>query len=229
MLALSVLLAFSLVYLSVAASIYNNNNNNNSIRSSTTTKITNNTTTTSTAPSTNTSTSANDIIVTYTGGYSCSLLYKNKTYRCALGKNGVNIDKKEGDGTTPLGRFPLRQVFYREDRIGNPTFLPAFTNRTITLSNYGWCDDSSSIYYNQFVYLPFSPSHEDLYLSSDVYDIFAVVGYNDAPIVPYKGSAIFFHVTSSYGGTAGCIAMGIDDLVEVLGGLEENSYIVIQQ
>ena len=31
-----------------------------------------------------------------------------KEYQCAIGKNGVTTDKKEGDWATPVGCFPLR-------------------------------------------------------------------------------------------------------------------------
>ena len=45
---------------------------------------------------------------------------------CSLGRTGVSSDKHEGDGATPIGRFPIRQVFYRADRVPPPaTKLPA--------------------------------------------------------------------------------------------------------
>ncbi|MGH8514769.1 MAG: L,D-transpeptidase family protein, partial [Gammaproteobacteria bacterium] len=33
----------------------------------------------------------------------------------ALGRTGIRALKREGDGGTPLGRFPIRQVLYRAD------------------------------------------------------------------------------------------------------------------
>ena len=59
-----------------------------------------------------------------TTGY---LLVDIRAYRCALGYGGVSLPgaKREGDGTVPGGRFPLRQVLYRPDRRPPPaTRLP---------------------------------------------------------------------------------------------------------
>ena len=39
---------------------------------------------------------------------------------CALGRGGVRADKREGDGATPLGTFPLRRLWYRADRLEAP-------------------------------------------------------------------------------------------------------------
>ena len=38
--------------------------------------------------------------------------------RCALGRSGVRpaADKREGDGASPLGVWPIRRVLYRPDR-----------------------------------------------------------------------------------------------------------------
>ncbi len=135
---------------------------------------------------------AADILVKHTSGYSCSLTFLNKTMPCSLGKNGVTNDKHEGDGKTPTGRFPLRRIFYRSDKIIEP-FLPLSHPEFITVNATE----------TNFV-TPFTESHEDLWLSSsNVYDLLAVIGYNDAPVVPNLGSAIFFHVTETYGSTAG--------------------------
>ena len=156
-----------------------------------------------------------DIYVQATGGYSCSLAFQGLTFQCSLGRNGVvpAEDKVEGDGSTPAGAYPIRRVFYRADRVPAPnTYLEANATR----SDYGWCDDSEAPTYNEFVYLPTPYSHEDLYLNSSYYDLLGVIGYNDDPPVPGKGSAIFFHVTPDYGSTSGCVAMHVDNLTWVL-------------
>jgi len=31
------------------------------------------------------------------------LTYRGIEFRCAIGRNGVTVDKKEGDGATPVG------------------------------------------------------------------------------------------------------------------------------
>ena len=37
--------------------------------------------------------------------------------RCALGRSGIGDKISEGDGHTPIGRFPLRRVMVRGDRV----------------------------------------------------------------------------------------------------------------
>jgi L,D-peptidoglycan transpeptidase YkuD (ErfK/YbiS/YcfS/YnhG family) len=166
-----------------------------------------------------------DIMVTSTGGYSCSLEFKNRTFQCSLGRNGVTNDKVEGDGCTPQGIFPLRRAFYRKDRLHSEPSTVLELN--ITLPTYGWCDDVNSEDYNQFVYLPTNASHEELWLSTSYYDLMAVIGYNDDPPIPGKGSAIFFHVTPDYGSTSGCVAMALQDLEWVLANVEEGTQMQI--
>ena len=44
------------------------------------------------------------------------LVLGDRLFRAALGRGGVSVDKREGDGATPAGLLPLRRVFYRADR-----------------------------------------------------------------------------------------------------------------
>lgn len=124
---------------------------------------------------------------------------------CALGRGGRRHVKWEGDGATPIGRWPLRQVFYRADRVRRPrTGLPVAPLRP----DFGWCDDPASQLYNRLVHLPFSARHERLWRDDHLYDIIVVVGYNDAPRTLRKGSAIFMHLAQpGYKPTEGCIAL----------------------
>jgi L,D-peptidoglycan transpeptidase YkuD (ErfK/YbiS/YcfS/YnhG family) len=65
--------------------------------------------------------------------------------------------------------------------------------------------------------LPFAAGHERLWRDDHVYDVIAVVGYNDEPVVPGRGSAIFLHVARpGYAPTEGCIALSLDDALSVL-------------
>ncbi len=165
------------------------------------------------------------------GDSSCVLTFQGRQILCALGRGGVvsSEDKVEGDGCTPSGSYPLREGYFREDRIGPiQSSIPKFFNVTQTRPNFGWCDEPSDSNYNKFVYLPHNSSYENLWLTdSVVYDLFAVIGYNDNPVTPGKGSAIFFHVTENYGATAGCIAIRLDDLMWVLQNILPSTEIVI--
>lgn len=162
-------------------------------------------------------------------GHDGRLEFNGKTYRCAVGSGGVvDVDKKvEGDGATPAGSYLLRKVHYRPDRFGKSpiTQLPM---RAMT-PNDGWCDDEEHPEaYNRFVTLPYSGSHEELWRDDHLYDIVAEIGYNDAPAVPGKGSAIFMHVArKTYSPTAGCVALALPDLMEVLRQIEPDTRIEI--
>ena len=135
-------------------------------------------------------------------------------YRCALGRGGIVMDKREGDGGTPVGGFALRRVLYRPDRLDAPaTGLPV----DAIAPEDGWCDDPAHPDYNRPVGLPFSASHEKLWRDDEVYDVILILGHNDDPPVPGKGSAIFMHVARpDYAPTEGCVALALEDLLAVL-------------
>jgi L,D-peptidoglycan transpeptidase YkuD (ErfK/YbiS/YcfS/YnhG family) len=164
----------------------------------------------------------NRIIVDPSG----KLFWRGEEYRCVLGSAGIKTDKKEGDGATPAGCFLLREILYRADRVQKPkTKLPV---RALT-KNDGWCDDSTCIAYNRLVQLPHRGSHEKLWREDDVYDIIAVVGYNDDPPVPGNGSAIFMHIArEGYSPTAGCVALAKDDLLRVLASVPNSVLLCIK-
>jgi L,D-peptidoglycan transpeptidase YkuD (ErfK/YbiS/YcfS/YnhG family) len=144
------------------------------------------------------------------------LLWAGREVRCSLGRGGVRdaVNKQEGDGATPLGHWPMRQVFYRPDRLPKPeTGLPV-----VALSpDLAWCDDPAHSFYNRQVDLPFPASHEKLWREDHIYDLIVVLGYNDAPVVPGKGSAIFFHLARpDFSPTEGCVACAPEDLLDLL-------------
>jgi len=122
--------------------------------------------------------------------------------------------KKEGDGATPAGEFPLRYVWYRGDRIPAPeTALP---KRALDRTD-GWCNAPEDPRYNQHVPLPCAASTEALWRDDNLYDIIVVLGFNDEPVIKGAGSAIFMHVArADYSPTAGCVALALEDLQEIL-------------
>ena len=136
--------------------------------------------------------------------------------RCALGKGGVvpASAKREGDGASPAGRWAMRRVFYRPDRVNPPeTALPL-----VPLSpEDGWCDAPEDPLYNRPVTLPYGASHEKMWREDHVYDVVVELGYNDDPPVPGRGSAIFMHLARpDWSGTEGCVALTLQNLLAVL-------------
>jgi len=151
------------------------------------------------------------------------LSWSGKTYTCATGKGGFIVDKKEGDGATPIGLFLLRRIFYRADRVGQiSTALPA----QIIRQTDGWCDDIQDDQYNRHIQLPRRCSYEKLWREDGLYDIVVELGYNDDPCIIGCGSAIFMHVArSNYQKTEGCIALAKGDLLEVIKTARTGTYI----
>lgn len=136
--------------------------------------------------------------------------------RCALGPAGMipAADKREGDGASPAGVWPIREVWYRPDR-GPP---PATELRVHALAeDDGWCDDPKDPAYNTHVKVPYPAGHERLWREDGVYDIVVVLGHNDDPPVPGMGSAIFLHLCRpGFPPTEGCVAIERADLEDLL-------------
>jgi len=163
-------------------------------------------------------------IIVYPNG---KLIWENQEFRCALGKSGISKNKREGDGATPAGCFPVKEVFYRSDRIKKPeTIIPT---RPLN-KNDGWCDDPKDKNYNKFVKLPYFASAESLWRNDNLYDIIITLGYNDSPPIPEKGSAIFIHTARpNYSPTAGCIALVKPDIRKLLKKINKESLVCIKE
>jgi L,D-peptidoglycan transpeptidase YkuD (ErfK/YbiS/YcfS/YnhG family) len=93
----------------------------------------------------------------------------------------------------------------------------------------GWCDAPADPQYNRLVQLPYPASAESLWRSDHLYDIIAVLGYNDDPVVPGRGSAIFLHVArANYGPTAGCVAFAKENLIEILARATRSTRVIVR-
>lgn len=146
--------------------------------------------------------------------------------RAICGRGGVRADKREGDGASPEGTFPLLYGFYRADRIARPASGLAMT---ALQPDDGWVDDPADPNYNRPVKLPYPASHEEMWLKEGLYDLVVVIGYNMAPVVPGRGSAIFLHAARrDFAPTAGCIAIERAVLARLLGLLGPGSAITIR-
>jgi L,D-peptidoglycan transpeptidase YkuD (ErfK/YbiS/YcfS/YnhG family) len=142
------------------------------------------------------------------------LRFRGETLRCAIGKGGITGAKQEGDGATPIGLLPLRRVLWRADRGPRPT--TGLSCEPIAPED-GWCDDPTHRDYNQAIRLPHPARHETLWREDAVYDVIAVLGWNDAPVQRGRGSAIFLHVARpDFAPTEGCVALPERELRRVL-------------
>lgn len=163
-----------------------------------------------------------DIFVSNNG----DLAFGDFQCRTALGRSGLRENKREGDGATPIGRFPLRRGFFRADRLVEPSSPLSF--RPI-LPDDGWCDDPNRPEdYNRLIKHPFSGSAEYLWRNDRRYDLIVVLGHNDDPPIPGLGSAVFLHVASpGHTPTEGCVAMETDDLMTLLKRVSTETRITI--
>ena len=134
-------------------------------------------------------------------------------FRCAMGRGGVvgSAEKREGDGGTPAGLWPLRRLLFRPDRLAPPaTGLPIRPIRPLD----AWGDAPGDEAYNRPTLWPRATSIERLWRDDRLYDLVVVVGHNDDPVVAGAGSAIFLHVARpDYGPTEGCVALALADLI----------------
>ncbi|MDA1097552.1 MAG: L,D-transpeptidase family protein [Proteobacteria bacterium] len=153
------------------------------------------------------------------------LHHGKRRYLCALGRGGIRIDKREGDGATPAGLYPLRQLLYRADRLARPVSkLPLAKIRPTD----GWCDDPGDAAYNTAVVLPYPASAEAMWRADGLYDLVVITGHNADPVVPGRGSAIFIHLAGrDYSPTEGCVALAQGDLLAILPLLADDSEIQI--
>ena len=80
----------------------------------------------------------------------------------------------------------------------------------------GWCNDPLNEKYNSLIKINGKIKHEKLYRRDNKYDILLVIDYNLRKPIPFKGSAIFIHLTKNFKGTAGCIALNKKDFLILL-------------
>ena len=127
---------------------------------------------------------------------------------CAIGRNGIGLKWREGDGVTPCGRF---HVINWLQRVDSWKLFRADFHRIATTD--GWCDDPESLCYNRKVRRPFRAGSEMLWRADGIYDFIGIMDYNWRPRIIGRGSAIFFHLAHrNYRPTAGCLALARADM-----------------
>ena len=153
------------------------------------------------------------------------LTFNNYKAKCSVGKRGIGLKKKEGDLITPKGKYKIKYIMYRKDRVK----IQSKIKKIIIKKEMGWCDDPNSRNYNKIIKLPSSFKYEKLYKRENIYDIILVLNYNMNPIVKNKGSAIFIHVAKKdYQNTEGCIAVKKTDLLKIAKDLKKNTMVLIE-
>lgn len=159
------------------------------------------------------------------------------SYLCAIGKNGyIEYDLgREGDGKTPLGQYPIRYGYYREDRLSewHPIFEACDIEFRPTKEEDGWCDAPTDPHYNRPVILPYGASTEKMYRDDALYDVVLVLGHNDNPPVGGEqalGSAIFIHIAKdNYKPTEGCVAIAREHMLEILPLINRETIVTITE
>jgi L,D-peptidoglycan transpeptidase YkuD (ErfK/YbiS/YcfS/YnhG family) len=143
--------------------------------------------------------------------------------RCAIGRGGCRVLKREGDGATPTGIWTVRAIFYRADKVLRPRTQ---LSMHVIARNAGWCDAPGDRNYNRFVRHPYPASAEQLWRDDDLYNIVLVLGHNDRPRKRGCGSAIFMHLARpGYRPTEGCVALSERDLRVVVAHVGRRSRI----
>ena len=154
------------------------------------------------------------------------LTYRQYKVKCAVGKRGIGLKKKEGDLITPIGEFRIKYILYRKDRVKK---IQSKLKMVIIKKNMSWCDDPASKNYNRMVNLPFRTSYERLFRKENIYDIILVLDYNMNPIKKNKGSAIFIHIAKkNYKKTEGCIAIKKIELLKIIKEIKINTKVKIE-
>ncbi|PPR79398.1 MAG: hypothetical protein CFH01_00455 [Alphaproteobacteria bacterium MarineAlpha2_Bin1] len=158
-------------------------------------------------------------------GKSKSLKWKDFNFPCNVGFGGISNNKIEGDMCTPSGIYPIRDIMYRADRIKK---LNTKVKKIKIKKNFKWCDDPNDQNYNKFLVGSCDSSFESLWRKDNLYDLLVVIGYNENPIIPFRGSAIFMHCESELKSpTKGCISLKKEQLHQIIESLNNETYIKI--
>lgn len=166
--------------------------------------------------------SFHDLVVTHWGAR-----FMGHNLPVAIGRSGIAEKICEGDGITPSGKYSIKGIGYRNDRI---SFKSTNVEMNHTRINDLWSDDPKDSNYNHKVYsYNYLYSHENLRRSDGLYDAYGILDYNWPHAQPGKGSAIFIHAwrRPRYP-TEGCIAFDISDLIWIFENWNINSRVIIK-
>ncbi len=143
-----------------------------------------------------------------------------ETY-CGYGKNGLSENKREGDGKTPIGAFPILYAFGTAD---NPE--TSLEYKKITPNSYLSGERDGT--YNTWVESPIRLENSKHLADSDEYRYALHIGYNSNPAEYSMGSAVFLHVKGQDDwSTDG--SLSVPDLMmrRILKNTHEGAYVLI--
>jgi len=129
-----------------------------------------------------------------------------------VGADGLSDHHVEGTPNTPTGVYGFDSTFYGID--SDPGVHYGYHR---LVANDWWDENSSSPTYNTFVHATTSPGgpSEALWEQTTAYRYFAVIAYNENPVVAGRGSGVFLHVGTG-NSTAGCVSLAQGNLIKVL-------------
>ncbi|HEV7310270.1 L,D-transpeptidase family protein [Ensifer sp.] len=141
------------------------------------------------------------------------------TVPCVVGRAGLvpaNL-KREGDGRTPIGVFPLRYGFF--DPVARPDFPRDLAFPFVPASaDMIW--EEAGPHYNRLVYAEDGERTDDRLTrkrAEPLFDVVVPIGFNDAVARVNGGSALFIHAArADLAGTAGCVAVAAADVMSLM-------------
>ena len=144
---------------------------------------------------------------------------------------GTEPHKREGDGKSPAGIFPLEPAF----GFSPPDSVPWVRLRYLQLVSTTECvDDTASAHYTDVLdrgaveRVDWQSSEQMRRIGS--YRLGVVIDYNATPPTKGRGSCVFFHI---WGGprshTAGCTAMDAGELERLVAWLDPEARPVVAQ
>lgn len=141
---------------------------------------------------------------------------------CGYGKNGMKpaAERVEGDGTTPIGTFPILFAFGFGENPGT-----ALTWRSISPDSY-WSGEKAS--YNTWVESSKRIAGEHLSEYTICYKKALAIGFNQDPVVYGRGSAIFLHIKNpATWSSAGCVSVEESNMTALLAKCHDGVRMII--
>jgi L,D-peptidoglycan transpeptidase YkuD (ErfK/YbiS/YcfS/YnhG family) len=140
-------------------------------------------------------------------------------FNAVIGRNGLAAagEKREGDGKTPSGLYPLKMTFGYDATIR--TKMPY----RHALDDDVWVDDPQADDYNRWVKKSETraASYELMKRDDNLYKYGIVIEYNTSPVIKGNGSAIFLHIWKGESvPTAGCVAVSEENILKILQWLD---------